>query len=123
MCKFKVGDKVKTRGGQDVEIICIDERLKQPVVGLFCWGDGAATCHFWDKDGSLIKVGNPGEFDIIPLPRTVTLYPALVRTSSGRYFTPSDLFSGLDDDGIKDWNSGGFEFIRLLTEYPIEVKL
>jgi hypothetical protein len=123
MSKFKVGDKVKTRGGQDVEIICIDERLKQPVVGLFCWGDGAATCHFWNKDGSFIEVGDPGGFDIIPLPRTVTLYRAVIRTPEGRCFTPSHLFSGLDDNGIEDWNSGGCEFIRLLTEYPIEVEL
>ena len=123
MCKFKVGDKVKTRGGQDVEILCIDERLKQPVVGLFCWGDGATTCHFWDKNGSFIEVGNPGEFDIIPLSRTVTLYRALVRTEDGYYFTPSGLFRGLDDIELAVWNSGGCEFIRLLTEYPIEVEL
>jgi hypothetical protein len=123
MSKFKVGDKVKTRGGQDVEIICIDERLKQPVAGLSCWGDGSVTCQFWDKDGSFLEAGNQDEFDIIPLPRTVTLYPALVRTSSGRYFTPSDLFQGLDDDGIEDWNSDRCEFIRLLTEYPVEVEL
>ena len=123
MSKFKVGDKVKTQNGQDVEIICIDERLKQPVVGLFCWGDGAATCHFWDTGGSFIEVGKPSEFDIIPLPRTVTLYQAVVRTSSGRYFIPTGLFSSLDDDWIKEWEARGFEFIRLLTEYPIEVEL
>ena len=123
MSKFKVGDKVKTQNGQDVEIICINERLKQPVVGLFCWGDGDATCHFWNKDGSFIGVGDPDEFDIVPLSRTVTLYQSIVRTSEGSYFIPSDLFSGLDDDAIEDWNSCGCEFIRLLTEYPIEVEL
>lgn len=53
----------------------------------------------------------------------MTLYPALVRTEDGYYFTPSGLFRGLDDIELAVWNSGGFEFIRLLTEYPIEVEL
>lgn len=124
MSKFKVGDKVKTRDGQDVEIICIDERLKQPIIGVLSWeGGDRPSCYFWSEDGSFVRSGSSSELDIIPLSRTVTLYRAVVRASSGRYFTPSDLFSGLDDDGIKDWNSCGFEFIRLLTEYPIEVEL
>lgn len=76
----------------------------------------------WHEDGSFVE-GNPNNpLDPVPQSRTVTLYQALVRTMEGCYFSPYDLFSGLDDDGIEDWNSGGYKVIRLLTEYPIEVE-
>jgi hypothetical protein len=116
MSKFKVGDKVKIRGGQDVEIIHINDVMDLPILCVVTRPAGEITYSFWNADGLLCNM------DSLPLSRTVTLYQALVRTSSGRYFTPSDLFSGLDDDGIENWNSGGYEFIRLLTEYPIEVE-
>ena len=122
MCKFKVGDKVKTRNGTDVEIVHRDGRLKRPVIGVLHYEDGEMAIREWSDNGAFLET-KESDLDLIPLSRTVTLYPALVRTSSGRYFTPSDLFSGLDDDGIEDWNSGGCEFIRPLTEYPIEVEL
>jgi len=121
MSKFKVGDKVKTRGGQDVEIIYINDAMELPILGVVTRPTGEITYSFWNADG--LHTGLLCNMDIIPLSRTVTLYRAVIRTSEGRYFTPSDLFQGLDDDGIEDWNSGGFEFIRLLTEYPIEVEL
>ena len=120
MSKFKVGDKVKTRDGQDVEIICIDDRLTQPVLGL---RREDASVGQWGENGSYYTTIERSSSDIIPLSRTVTLYPALVRTEDGYYFTPSGLFRGLDDIELAVWNSGGFEFIRLLTEYPLEVEL
>lgn len=124
MCKFKVGDKVKTRDGRDVEVVYIDERLKQPIIGVISWeGGDRPSCYFWNEDGSFVGYGSSSELDIIPPSRTVTLYHALVRTMEGRYFSPYDLFSGLDDDEIEDWNSGEYKVIRLLTEYPIEVEL
>lgn len=122
MCKFKVGDKVKTRDGADVEIIHIDDRLGQPVVGIRALSDGNFTIDTWSKDGRFQNNREESKLDIIPPSRTVTLYQALVRTMEGRYFSPNDLFSGLDDDGIEDWNSGGYKVVRLLTEYPIEVE-
>ena len=122
MCKFKVGDKVKTRDGADVEIIHIDDRLSLPIVGIHTRLDGSAVISVWSKDGIFLRSMKESRHDIIPPSRTVTLYHALVRTIEGRYFSPYDLFSGLDDDGIEDWNSGGYKVVRLLTEYPIEVE-
>ena len=121
MCKFKVGDKVKTRNGRDVEIVYIDERLKQPVIGVLNDDYGEKTIQEWSDNGAYVGT-KESDLDLIPPSRTVTLYQALVRTMEGRYFSPYDLFSGLDDDGIKDWNSGGYKVVRLLTEYPIEVE-
>ena len=121
MSKFKVGDKVKTRGGQDVEIIYINDVMELPILGVVTRPTGEITYSFWNADG--LHTGLLCNMDIIPLSRTVTLYPALVRTEDGYYFTPSGLFRGLDDIELAVWNSGGFEFIRLLTEYPIEVEL
>ena len=120
MCKFKVGDKVKTRDGRDVEIVYIDERLKQPVIGVL--QDEEMEIRQWSCNGTYAN-GVSWGLDIIPLPRTVTLYTALVRAEDGYYFTTSGLFRGLGDIELAVWNSGGFEFIRLLTEYPIEVEL
>jgi hypothetical protein len=117
MSKFKVGDKVKISGGQDVEIIHINDVMELPILGVVTRPTGEIAYSFWNADGLLSNMGS------LPLSRTVTLYQAVIRTSEGRYFIPSDLFSGLDDDAIEDWNSGGCEFIRLLTEYPIEVGL
>ena len=121
MSKFKVGDKVKTRGGQDVEIIYINDVMELPILGVVTRPTGEITYSFWNADG--LHTGLLCNMDIIPLSRTVTLYQAIVRTSSGRYFIPTGLFSSLDDDWIKEWEARGFEFIRLLTEYPIEVEL
>lgn len=122
MCKFKVGDKVKTRDGADVEIVHIDDRLGQPVVGIRALSDGNFTIDTWSKDGRFQNNREESKLDIIPPSRTVTLYQALVRNTEGRYFRPEDLFSGLDDDGIEYWNEHGYKVIRLLTEYPIEVE-
>lgn len=123
MCKFKVGDKVKTRNGTDVEIVYIDERSEQPIMGVAFWEHNRIISAVWHEDGSFVE-GNPNNpLDLIPPSRTVTLYQALVRTMEGRYFSPPDLFSGLDDDGIEDWNEHGYKVIRLLTEYPIEVEI
>jgi hypothetical protein len=123
MCKFKVGDKVKTRNGLDVEIVHIDDRLGLPVVGIRTLSEGNFTIDTWSKDGRFHYNMEESQLDIIPPSRNVTLYPALVRTEDGYYFTPSGLFRGLDDIELAVWNSCGFEFIRLLTEYPIEVEL
>ena len=123
MCKFKVGDKVKTRNGTDVEILYINDELGHPIIGAITKPTGEINLSFWNADGLRSNNGLLCDMDIIPPSRTVTLYQALVRTMEGRYFSPEDLFSGLDDDGIEDWNEHGYKVVRLLTEYPIEVEL
>lgn len=122
MCKFKVGDKVKTRDGRDVEIIYIDERLKQPVIGILHYEDGGMPIQEWSNNGAYLET-KESNLDLIPPSRTVTLYRAVVLTSDGFYFTPSGLFRGLDDDELKAWDTGQYKVVRLLTEYPIEVEL
>lgn len=122
MSSFKVGDKVKTRDGRDVEIVHRDGRLIRPVIGVLHYEDGEMAIREWSDNGAFLET-KESDLDLIPPSRTVTLYPALVRTEDGYYFTPSSLFRGLDDIELAVWNSGGFEFIRLLTEYPIEVEL
>ena len=121
MSKFKVGNKVKTRGGQDVEIIYINDVMELPILGVVTQPTGEITYSLWNADG--LHTGLLCNMDIIPLSRTVTLYQSIVRTSEGSYFIPSDLFQGLDDDMLKAWDTGPHKVIRLLTEYPIEVEL
>lgn len=122
MCEFKVGDKVKTLNGMDVEIVCVDGRSDRPVMGVVFWAHGEKTSEAWHGDGSFTKEYPGHVLNLVPKSRTVTLYQALVRNKEGRYFSPEGLFSGLDDDGIEDWNEHGYKVIRLLTEYPVEVE-
>lgn len=122
MCNFKVGDKVKTRNGRDVEIVHIDGRLKQPIIGLLVWEDGDVVSMAWYEDGTYIKGRSDGTLDIIPPSRTVTLYQAIVRTPEGRYFIPDKLYQGENSDGFQYFKDGGYKVVRLLTEYPIEVE-
>lgn len=69
MCKFKVGDKVKTRNGTDVEIVYIDERSEQPIMGVAFWQHNRIISATWHEDGSFVE-GNPNNpLDLIPLSR------------------------------------------------------
>lgn len=122
MCKFKVGDKVKTRSGRDVEIIHIDDRLSLPVVGISTLSEGNFTIDTWSKDGRFQYNMEEDQLDIIPPSRTVTLYQAIVRTPEGRYFIPDKLYQGENSDGFQYFKDGGYKVVRLLTEYPIEVE-
>jgi len=122
MCKFKVGDKVKTRDGEDVEIICIDDRLTQPVAGKRTRLDGSVVIDKWSEDGRFLHGMKESRYDIIPPSRTVTLYQALVRSPGGRYYIPDTLYQSEDSEEIQYLKDGGYKVVRLLTEYPIEVE-
>lgn len=123
MCNFKVGDKVKTRNGTDVEIVHIDGRLKQPIIGLLVCEDGGVVSMAWYEDGTYIKGCSDGTLDIIPPSRTVTLYQALIRRPCGDFFICDVLYEGADDKTLDVWKTDGYALVRLLTEYPIEVEL
>ena len=123
MCKFKVGDKVKTRNGTDVEIVCVDERAKQPIIGLVFWTDGEVTSISWYEDGAFLRGRNEDGLDLIPPSRTVTLYKALIRKPCGEFFICDALYEGADDKTLDVWKTDGYALVRLLTEYPIEVEL
>lgn len=123
MCKFKVGDKVKTRDGADVEIVYIDDRLGQPVVGIRALSDGNFTIDTWSKDGRFQYDKEESQLDILPPSRTVTLYQALVSAPGGRYYIPDTLYQSEDSEEIRYLKDDGYKVVRLLTEYPIEVEL
>lgn len=122
MCKFKVGDKVKTPDGADVEIVCVDDRLNRPVVGIRPLSDGSFTIDTWSKDGRFLFSMQESQHDIIPPSRTVTLYQALVSAPGGRYYIPDTLYQSEDSEEIRYLKDDGYEVVRLLTEYPIEVE-
>lgn len=123
MCKFKVGDKVKTRNGTDVEIVCVDERAKQPIIGLVFWTDGEVTSISWYEDGAFLRGRNEDGLDLIPPSRTVTLYQALVLSPDGYPFITDRLYGSGDSEALQDFSGDGYKVVRLLTEYPIEVEL
>lgn len=118
MSKFKTGDKVKTRDGLDVEIVYINDKLEQPVVGVLHYEDGEVGLEEWSEDGSYVE-GRTSDADILPLSRTVTMYPALVR-HDGVYYNTGTMFT-TEDEAKKYYSPDNF--IRLLTEYPVEVEL
>ena len=122
MSKFKVGDKVKTRNGKDVEIVCVDERARQPIIGLVFWTDGEVTSASWYEDGTYIKGRPDHTLDLVPPSRTVTLYQAVVLSPDGYPFITDRLYESGDSEALQDFSGDGYKVVRLLTEYPIEVE-
>lgn len=123
MCNFKVGDKVKTRNGTDVEILYINDELGQPIIGAITKPTGEINLSFWNADGLRSNNGLLCGMDIIPPSRTVTLYQALVLSPDGYPFITDRLYGSGDSEALQNFSGDGYKVVRLLTEYPIEVEL
>ena len=65
---FKVGDKGKTRGGEDYEVICVEPRVTEgeKMVSLV-----SGSLRFYEGDGSYWCDGSESKYDLIPPSRKV----------------------------------------------------
>ena len=65
MLKIEAGKKYRTRGGDEVEILRMDVRASQPVVGIMTYDDGSQIVRQWHTDGSYWVERSKSENDLI----------------------------------------------------------
>lgn len=73
--ELKVGDKVVTRDGRDVEILKTDLKYENPIVGIVTDDKGEQTVGLWTKKGRFYDDSEcNGDLFLPPQKRTLMLY-------------------------------------------------
>lgn len=81
--KFKVGQKVKTRAGQDARIICVDAKACQPIVALHVMDSGDEIVMMHNADGSYLRAADVKHSDDLMVPPLFRV-GEVVKTRDGR---------------------------------------
>lgn len=112
----KRGEKVITRDGREVRIICFDRVNKiYPIIGLVRHKDKSEGVYSFDINGSQFGNGFSKELDLFMAPKKKTLWYCLAKSETGRIFT-SSLYSS------EEYMSELLAHCEILATHSIEIE-